>query len=119
MSVAPLPQLTAGLHVMYRAILRARLANGWRGGFVDDLPSQARAEVAELLDAIHNIPSFLLEWDPFKEMVLRGNLARFDEAAAAGVFPPTTGAESLLRSYDDLVRHLQVETGMHNDIKGF
>jgi hypothetical protein len=55
MALAPEPYLSACLVVLYRAILACR-ANSWS--------KQWPAEhVAELMDAIHNIPTFLQEWE--------------------------------------------------------
>ena len=55
MALAPEPYLSACLTVLHRAILACR-ANSWG--------NQWSAEhVADLMDAIHNIPTLLQEWE--------------------------------------------------------
>ena len=54
MAIAPEPQLSACLRVIYMASLDARVA-GWSG----DVNAE---RLADLMDAIHNIPSLILNW---------------------------------------------------------
>jgi len=64
MPLAPKPVLEAGLEVLYRVILAARLASYPKSG-------NSMKQIEELLDAVHNLPGILRMWDDNEQ----GNLA--------------------------------------------
>jgi|SRR6187397_93405 len=82
--IAPEPQLTALLEVIYRASLRARdLGYGGK-----NLPVERRGpallEVADLMDAIHNIPLYLSTYEDWDEQHFRNAfLAGYDQKWSA------------------------------------
>ena len=74
--LAPEPYLSACLEVVYRAALNARVI-GWSGE-KDGLNAQQSAQLADLMDAIHNIPHLLQRWEQCDESLLRSFLETFD-----------------------------------------
>jgi hypothetical protein len=90
---APDPNLLACLEVLYRAIVDAR-SLAWSGANNKDQLSAKRDEqIADLMDAVHNIPLLLLRWGRCDESVLRRFLESYDEKW------PGEG-RSLLATYD-------------------
>jgi hypothetical protein len=75
-SCAPLPQLAAGLGALYRACVEARLLG--HEGQAAGLSAERSRELADLMDAVHNIPFVLLHWDQCDESLLRDMLRDFD-----------------------------------------
>lgn len=87
----PEPQLRACLAVLRVACLRARLLGyeGQKSGL-----SPERAELlADLMDAVHNVPYLVTRELSFHESLLRGMLAAFDQKW------PNSGV-ALLATYD-------------------
>jgi hypothetical protein len=74
--LAPEPYLSACLEVLYRASIHARLI-GWAGEKAGLTPEQS-AEVADLMDAVHNIPHLIQRWEECDEKLLRSFLETFD-----------------------------------------
>lgn len=76
--VRPIPEekLRACLAVLYRACIDARRLGyeGQRTG----LPPLRAELLADLMDAVHNIPQLLLRWPDVDESLLRGVLSDFD-----------------------------------------
>ena len=70
MAIAPEPQLSACLRVIYVASLDARVA-GWSG----DVNAE---RLADLMDAIHNIPSLILNWENCDEDLLKSMLLEYE-----------------------------------------
>lgn len=73
---APAPKLAACLEVLYRASLDAR-ALGWageRGG----LGAAEAKRLADLMDAVHNIPGLAADWERCDENLLRSMLGDYD-----------------------------------------
>ena len=68
----PSPYLSACLEVLYRAALTARVI-GWSGE-KDGLNAQQSAQIADLMDAIHNIQHLLQRWEQCDEGLLRSFL---------------------------------------------
>ena len=77
MAVAPEPYLSACLEVLERATIHARyiLYGGHSGG----LTAEQSDCLADLMDAVHNIPGLLNRWEDCNEPLLRTFLAVFDE----------------------------------------
>lgn len=88
---APAPKLAACLHVLYRAAIDAR-SLGWKGE-QEGLTRDESRRLADLMDAIHNIPGLAADWERCDEGLLRGMLGDYD-ARHGGV---------LLEEYDRIV----------------
>ncbi len=69
MGVAPEPFLTGYLSVLRDAILMAR---NWAGAGV------LNEKLADLMDAVHNIPELLNRWEECDEPSLRSALKHYD-----------------------------------------
>jgi hypothetical protein len=69
MPVAPEPFLSAYLAVLETATVAAR---NWAGGEV------SREQIADLMDAVHNIPRLLNRWEECDEPSLRSALKQYD-----------------------------------------
>ena len=90
MTLAPEPWLSACLEVMYRATLACRMW-GWSG----DVPAE---HLADLMDAIHNIPHLILHWDKCDVELLRsGYLQAYEQKWLA------RGGLALCRIFDRVV----------------
>lgn len=76
MSIAPEPYLSACLRVLYSATVEAR-ALAWDGQQVP-LDEHQVQRLAELMDAVHNIPLLLSRWEDCDESLLRGMLSAYD-----------------------------------------
>jgi hypothetical protein len=85
--------LAACLAVLSRACISARML-GWAGE-ENGLARECAAELAHLMDAVHNIPYLLQNWERCDEQLLRGMLGDFDDRC-----PRSTGG-SLLALYDE------------------
>lgn len=70
MAIPPERELQACLRVLTSSILRAR-AWGWR----KEVPAE---ELADLMDAVHNIPQLLLNWESCDQELLLAMLDDFD-----------------------------------------
>jgi hypothetical protein len=78
--IPPIPEekLRACLAVLYRACSRARML-GYEGQEAG-LPALRAELLADLMDAVHNIPQVLLRWrEEVHEPLLRDMLDGFDE----------------------------------------
>jgi hypothetical protein len=73
---APDPKLAACLHVLYRAAVDARLL-GWKGE-QEGLTRDESRRLADLMDAVHNIPTLAADWERCDERLLRGMLGDYD-----------------------------------------
>jgi hypothetical protein len=91
MSVAPMPQLAAALEVLHLAAILARML-GYEG-HKDGLPPEKCDRLADLMDAIHEIPLLLVDWERCDESLLRGILGDYDKRWSSG----------LLDTYDRIV----------------
>ena len=89
MSLAPEPYLTACLSVLTSACINARL-RGWSGEG-SGLTARQSEEIADLMDAVHNIPYLIQRWEDCDEVRLRNFLEAFDEKWQGG----------LLAAYED------------------
>lgn len=78
MASAPEPQMRACLAVLYYAAIEARLL-GNEGAEVG-LAANRSAQLADLMDAIHNIPRLLLTWEDCDESLLLGMLKDYDRS---------------------------------------
>ncbi len=88
---APTPKLAACLEVLYRAAIDARLL-GWTGER-QGLGRDESRRLADLMDAVHNIPGLAADWGRCDEQLLRAMLGDYD-ARHGG---------SLLETYDRVV----------------
>jgi hypothetical protein len=75
-ALAPEPYLSACLAAIREAVLGARFYS-WRR-------SAPPEQIADLMDAIHNIPSHLKNWENCDIEWLRGSLRAYDEKWAEG-----------------------------------
>jgi hypothetical protein len=76
MAIAPAPQLAACLDVLYRAAIAARML-GYEGHERGLSPAQAD-QLAELMDAVHELPNLIGDWGRCDESLLRGTLESYD-----------------------------------------
>jgi hypothetical protein len=83
MALAPSPKLEACLEVLYRASVEARLL-GYEG-HGSGLPPENCDRLAALMDAVHNIPHLILQWERCDEALLRGMLRDYDARWGAGL----------------------------------
>jgi hypothetical protein len=77
MGLAPAPQLAACLEVLYRAAINSRIL-GYEGHDRGLTPQQSD-QLAALMDAVHNIPHLVADWDRCDESLLRGMLRDYDD----------------------------------------
>jgi len=77
MSIAPAPQLAACLEVLYHATIEARTL-GWKGQ-QQGLTNEECERLARLMNAVHNLPHLIAEWERCNESDLRHTLATFDK----------------------------------------
>ena len=78
MSLAPEPYLSAYLKVLQTAILVARRM-AWEGQYHGEIPVEEIDRLADLMDAVHNIPDLLTRWEECDEPRLREFLEMWDE----------------------------------------
>lgn len=88
---APGPKLAACLEVLYLAALDARLL-GWAGERAG-LSRDESKRLADLMDAVHNIPGLAADWERCDEQLLRSMLDDYDKRHGGG----------LLETYDRVV----------------
>lgn len=69
-------KLAACLHVLYRAAIDAR-ALGWKGE-QEGLTRDESKQLADLMDAVHNIPGLAADWERCDERLLRRMLGDYD-----------------------------------------
>jgi len=100
MSLPPSSALSACLKVLSRACIEARQL-AWNGEHTG-LTSRQSAELAALMDAVHNIPYLLQNWERCDEELLRGMLADFDQRYRGSPF--------LLGVYDQARNQVKAET---------
>lgn len=74
-AVAPEPYLSACMTVVYRALLHAR-----RMGYSGTVDA---AHIADLMDAVHNIPDLVQNWDRCDIELIRTYLKAYEEKWAA------------------------------------
>jgi len=77
MALAPEPHLSACLEVLRRATIDARLI-AYEGHDVGLNAKQSDC-LADLMDAVHNIPDLVRRWEDCDERLLRSSLEAFDE----------------------------------------
>jgi hypothetical protein len=88
---APGPKLAACLEVLYRAAVEARVL-GWAGERAG-LSRDESKKLADLMDAVHNVPGLAADWERCDEQLLRSTLGDFDKRHGG----------SLLETYDRVV----------------
>ncbi len=71
MALAPEPYLSACLEVMYKAIIAARVLS-WQGAATPE-------QIADLMDAVHNIPFLIQNWETCDIELLRHFLRFYDD----------------------------------------
>jgi hypothetical protein len=76
LALAPEPYLSACLATLREAVLGARFYS-WRR-------SAPPEQIADLMDAIHNIPTLLQNWESCDVEWLRASLEAYDERWAEG-----------------------------------
>jgi hypothetical protein len=77
MSLAPEKNLKACLAVLYHAAIQGRLL-GWEGERTG-LSRERCTQLADLMDAVHNIPGLVQRWEECDEALLRSMLSDYDE----------------------------------------
>jgi len=78
----PESALDACLAVLSRACIDARLL-AWSGE-KDGLSAADASELADLMDAVHNLPYLLKNWERCDEQLLRATLTDFDHRHRTG-----------------------------------
>ena len=92
MALAPEPILRAGSEVVYLACIHCR-ANALEG-------STSREMVAELMDAIHDLPHALVNWEPHHSAeYIRNHLGCFDARKWPGMPDLVATFNAKLREY--------------------
>jgi hypothetical protein len=97
MAIAPEPFRSACLEVVYMATLETRALAWGNVRLIRRLSRRRQEQVADLMDAIHNIPHLLNDWERCDQDWLRRTLLAYDEKWAA------TGGVRLARVYDEKV----------------
>ena len=83
--VAPEPYRTACLKVLFYATIEARsLAWGNAAPLHDRLSRERQERIADLMDAVHNIPMLLNRWNECDTRMLRTFLRSYDDRWARG-----------------------------------
>ena len=78
--VAPEPYLSACLHVLYLATVHARsLGYSGQGSIRTRLSRDTSRQLADLMDAVHNLPHMINAWETCDEDRLRADLSAYDE----------------------------------------
>ena len=77
MPLAPEPYLSACLRALYVATLEARLIG--YGGHERGLSAEDSDRLADLADAVHNLPDLVRRWEDVDEPLLRGMLGEYDK----------------------------------------
>jgi hypothetical protein len=77
MSFADETAMKAGLAVLHRAIMTARML-GFEGS-AGGLSARRSTQLADLMDAVHNIPDLLARWEICDESLLVSMLKDYDE----------------------------------------
>jgi len=78
MSLAPEPFRTACLEVIYHATVQARYIAWENHHFLTRLSKAGQSQIAALMDAIHNLPHLLNDWEKCDESWLRKSLEEYD-----------------------------------------
>lgn len=94
MVAAPEPYLSAFLWVLHRAIISCRFGH-WQGEFSSE-------HTAELMDAIHNIPTMIQNWEPEHLEFLRASLQDYETKWLS------RGGIALCQIFDDAVSNPDV-----------
>jgi hypothetical protein len=89
MAIAPEPYLSACMAVLCRSALASRMW-GWSGEVSPE-------HLADLMDAIHNIPELVRHWELCDLQLLRGTLGDYDRKWAG------RGGIALLQVFDGTV----------------
>jgi hypothetical protein len=89
MAVAPEPYFSACLQLLFDAILACR-AGHWSEQF-------SHEHTADLMDAIHNIPSMIQNWETVDVEYLRAGLTQYERKWLA------KGGVALCQIFDDAV----------------
>jgi hypothetical protein len=92
MAFAPQPHLSACLQVLRSVTLEARLIGN--SGEKDGLTADDAKQLADLMDAVENIPDLLTRWEDCDEAWLRRDLKSYDDRWG------TRSAFRLLEVYD-------------------
>jgi hypothetical protein len=71
MALAPADKLERYLEFLFQVILTTRFM-GWN-------KPAASEEIADLMDAVHNLPDLLRNWELFDESLFREYLGQFDK----------------------------------------
>ena len=75
--------MRAALAVLHRAILAARML-GYEGSS-HGLSAEKSSQLADLMDAVHNIPHLLTTWETCDESLLVSMLKTYDEKWGAAL----------------------------------
>jgi hypothetical protein len=70
MDLAPPDKLEGFLEFLFQVLLTVR-GMGWNNA--------PHAQIADLMDAVHNLPDLLRSWSEFDEELFRNGLRRYDE----------------------------------------
>ncbi|MEZ0263279.1 MAG: hypothetical protein ACAI43_01020 [Phycisphaerae bacterium] len=79
MIIAPEPYRTACLEVVYMAILEARMLAWGNARLRHRLSKRRQARIADLMDAVHNVPHLVNDWERCDPERLRQYLSDYDE----------------------------------------
>src|SRR5687768_15414853 len=77
MTFAPEPFRSACLEVMYYAVLEGRYLAWGNARLFNRLSSRRQEEIADRMDAIHNIPHLMRDWERCDQQWLRETLRSY------------------------------------------
>jgi hypothetical protein len=81
--IAPDAKLRACLQALYVAVLEVRVI-GWKG-MEGGLTEHESEQVADLMDAVHDLPGLILSWEHCDEKLLCQMLADVDAKYGTGL----------------------------------
>jgi hypothetical protein len=96
MAIAPEPYFSACMAVLSQAVLRVRVI-GWSGEKAG-LSPEATAQIADLMDAVHNLPHLVQHWERCDQKLLKAFLNQYDQKWHSVETGP-----SLLHIYEELL----------------
>jgi len=77
--IAPEAEMHALTQLMYRVIINARLIAWGNSKLINRIKSSSNEHLADLMDAIHNVPIYLDKWEDWDEKMFLTILGCYDD----------------------------------------